>query len=231
MSHVWRVHTFQITVKVGDSSIHLLVDTAVNPPMIYSAVLIDGGRTTKSLLSIVEIIGVINEPSRYQFADNRFFENPGLTTKSLRFDSIVITHWDVDHYEGVIKLLEEGFKSMPTNPARNFFCKYDNSAVVNVASGWTINQAVTTPAVVEALLTPAVNSICRTTIYAPYSVCVNTTNGLPAGFSGPFLGTSANNKTFLMRGIYNQNVANQTFATMIKLQSMLVHKINSRNFF
>jgi aromatic ring-opening dioxygenase LigB subunit len=44
-------------------------------------------------------------------ADNENLEGPyGRRDKSLRFDAIVITHWDSDHYEGVFGILQKGFE-------------------------------------------------------------------------------------------------------------------------
>jgi len=120
----WEVHSWHISVPIGESAIHLLAERKVDrpstvkptPPTIHRAILIDGGKPHGAAASSIrDVIAVIQE--RYQFADGVGFEDdahyvkPTTTpSKSLRFDAVVISHWDTDHYEGVFGLLEQGFE-------------------------------------------------------------------------------------------------------------------------
>jgi len=88
--------------------IHLLVDVGVTPKRIYNAVLIDGGMPGLTYQKIVEVIERIERSGYYDFDPNGHF-GPG--TGNLRFDSIVITHWDKDHWGGVRDLLLYGYRT------------------------------------------------------------------------------------------------------------------------
>jgi hypothetical protein len=89
-----RVHVWHITVNTGDAAIHLLVDESATPQAeVKRAVLIDGGKTTKAE-ELLAAIAKIN--ASYQFDENANFDGvdkDGDVVRSLRFDSIVITHW------------------------------------------------------------------------------------------------------------------------------------------
>ncbi|KAL8692916.1 MAG: hypothetical protein Q9218_002142 [Villophora microphyllina] len=100
------VHSHHINIDVGDSAIHLLVDDSAakdnsndvaDQPVIHNAVLIDGGRTTglEAIKSCIERI-----ESSYTFW-------PTKTAGKLKFDAIMITHWDFDHWGGVRALLQD----------------------------------------------------------------------------------------------------------------------------
>ena len=93
-------------INVGDSAIHLLVDdsTAVDNsktpaewPVIYKAVLIDGGKTTGKG-PILECVKRIE--ASYTFA-------PSKTPGTLKYDAIMITHWDVNHWGGIRQLIRD----------------------------------------------------------------------------------------------------------------------------
>jgi hypothetical protein len=98
---------------VGDSAIHLLVDDAT-PPVVYNAVLIDGGIDSPTVLEkIKDCIKWIERPSprNYTIRAGVPGENPAL----LRFDSVVVTHWDEDHWGGVRQLIKDGCKDALRN--------------------------------------------------------------------------------------------------------------------
>jgi hypothetical protein len=103
----FKVHTYHVNIDIGDCMIHLLVDTATAPPTITRAVLIDGGFPGPTFQQIVRVINYIQTPGRYLFDNTQHF-GPGLG--NLRFDSIVITHWDKDHFGGVRDLILDGYK-------------------------------------------------------------------------------------------------------------------------
>ncbi|KAL8792181.1 MAG: hypothetical protein Q9195_005203 [Heterodermia aff. obscurata] len=105
----FSVHSHHININIGDSAIHLLVDdsTAVDNstdpakwPVIYKAVLIDGGKTTGKV-PILECVKRIQ--ASYTFA-------PSKTPGTLQFDAVMITHWDDDHWGGVQQLIRESIE-------------------------------------------------------------------------------------------------------------------------
>ncbi|KAK4040195.1 hypothetical protein C8A01DRAFT_35797 [Parachaetomium inaequale] len=107
---VYGVESFHINVQAGDSAAHLLVQfsgttPAGNPvgdkPYVLSAVLIDGGDNAHEGPDRVwRFIQALRD--RYDFKSPPLSLNPeGLA----KFDSVVITHWDKDHYDGLAKVL------------------------------------------------------------------------------------------------------------------------------
>ncbi|KAF2147997.1 hypothetical protein K461DRAFT_324960 [Myriangium duriaei CBS 260.36] len=82
----YEVKSFFLNIGVGDGAIHVLVNKN-QPNQAVSAVLIDGGRVSATGKLLSAITKVAQE---YNIQ---------------HFDSIVITHWDGDHYEAVYKLL------------------------------------------------------------------------------------------------------------------------------
>jgi hypothetical protein len=105
-----KIYSFHININVGDSAIHLLVDESTAIPTIKKAVLIDGGLMGQHYQRIDEVIDWINNEARargYQFDPTEHFGDP----PTLRFDAIVITHWDRDHWGGVRDLLNAGYKA------------------------------------------------------------------------------------------------------------------------
>lgn len=88
----WVVETYAVNVGLGDGTIYLLVKVENNTWSIESAVLIDGG-TDKGAIHLQTAINDINK--RYYPNDNGH----------LRFNAIVVTHWDEDHYRGVEGLI------------------------------------------------------------------------------------------------------------------------------
>ncbi|KAA8903423.1 hypothetical protein FN846DRAFT_954000 [Sphaerosporella brunnea] len=105
------VDSYHINVGQGDCAIHLLVQhnvTAAPPkkPLVLHAVLIDGGES--DAVNIAKIRQTIDHiEGEYDFAG-------GATT--LQFDSVVVTHWDSDHFKGVIKLIEVDLTDQLSKP-------------------------------------------------------------------------------------------------------------------
>ncbi|KAH7018960.1 hypothetical protein EDB80DRAFT_886738 [Ilyonectria destructans] len=82
----YDVLSYFINVGAGDSAVHILRNR--HAPNIEAAVLIDGGRATAIVAVGTAIAGIRNELNQ-QFV----------------FKSIVATHWDIDHFAGLMKLL------------------------------------------------------------------------------------------------------------------------------
>lgn len=103
-----RVDSFHISVHEGDCAIHLLVDIedkGDKEGMVKAAVLIDSGKipSTKDAEDGIESFEhppVINTMNWIEDAYT-FDESTGL-----KLDSIIITHWDTDHYEGISSILQ-----------------------------------------------------------------------------------------------------------------------------
>jgi hypothetical protein len=86
----------------GDSAIHLLADiTDVSrgqPPLILRACLIDGGKGD-GYKKIKDCISAVLTDYRLPAG-----------VPNLQFDSVVITHWDTDHYKGVLDLINDNLR-------------------------------------------------------------------------------------------------------------------------
>ncbi|KAK6510291.1 hypothetical protein TWF481_005008 [Arthrobotrys musiformis] len=93
----YRVHTFHLNINEGDSAIHILAERAdvTGKRTIKRAVLVDGGREAYSS-TISECWTMIRKGLGYG----------GTGADHPCFDAIVITHWDGDHYRGVIRAIE-----------------------------------------------------------------------------------------------------------------------------
>jgi len=110
----WMVESYHINVRVGDCAIHLLIKREYTSKEIHSAVLIDGGFNSIEIPEIdlsaagdqpiKRMITWINTSGRYTFAG-------GATT--LKFDTIVITHWDNDHWGGIVGILAKDVAALP----------------------------------------------------------------------------------------------------------------------
>jgi hypothetical protein len=94
----YRVDSFHINVGAGDGAIHIL---SSDPASLFSnrvverAYLMDGGRTSA--------IGYIRQ-TVWWIEQNFKCQGPNNT---LLFDAFVVTHWDGDHYQGIIGYMNE----------------------------------------------------------------------------------------------------------------------------
>jgi len=115
----YGVDSFHINVFLGDSAIHLRVQltskngTRYAKRRILNAVLIDGGHNRKLGLERLQLTLETIKTKYVNAAGNPF--------TFLQFDSVVITHWDQDHYQGLLSLLDANYN----DPA-----KIDNSGNV-----------------------------------------------------------------------------------------------------
>ena len=235
----WRIDLFQITVPVGDCAIYLLVEvsgmTRTSRNIVHGAVLIDGGKPEKFCVSrIRNTIQLIN--STYKFAEGQGFQDPGTDdtdgNRKLRFDSIVITHWDWDHYDGVLGILMDGFNltrekfedelktkfgddwattsTMLRLP--NWYCKYK---AIDKSTAFTVWKATRPDKTFVTSQGPSLKTYGDannlTTIYVPYSVTrakrtksMRDHQSFIAGRSGPWgIKGSSSTGQFLIRSLYD----------------------------
>ena len=93
----YRVDSYHIALQVvGDSAIHLLVQENQPSDTVAWAMLVDGG-SGAGHLQIQSTIQWIQNSGKYSINN---------TTTPLRFDAVIISHWDSDHYDGVINLIK-----------------------------------------------------------------------------------------------------------------------------
>ncbi|KAL6690951.1 hypothetical protein J3F84DRAFT_403979 [Trichoderma pleuroticola] len=108
MAH-YRVESFHINVGAGDAAIHLLTSEPVfgdSRRLVEQAWMIDGGRAPGGAVQAA-LENIIRQIEReYVCQQPSLQENPNQAAyRYLYFDGFVITHWDGDHYEGVIAYL------------------------------------------------------------------------------------------------------------------------------
>ncbi|KAE8139475.1 hypothetical protein BDV38DRAFT_291480 [Aspergillus pseudotamarii] len=126
----FRVDSIHISVVIGDSAIHLLVEDAKGKPKVLAAVLIDGGDDIAGGGGAAAADGDSDgddDGQQQGDRDTRFvylrrkakkhsilstitwiekkYDCSEMANKRLQFDSIVITHWDRDHYHGIGNIL------------------------------------------------------------------------------------------------------------------------------
>lgn len=92
------VESYFINVGAGDSAIHLLRQK--NNQGVEAAVLIDGGRSSCEV-PVSTVIEHVRVAVNHQFA----------------FKAILVTHWDVDHWKGLMNLLYKRWEAEQINPA------------------------------------------------------------------------------------------------------------------
>jgi hypothetical protein len=97
MEGFWAVRSVQLNVDSGDSGIHHLIADA-SPSKVHKSILIDGGTGAKGSEAIVNYLNHLLAQSVFTRVDNQ---------PIYKFDSIVATHWDSDHYKGISKILSE----------------------------------------------------------------------------------------------------------------------------
>lgn len=101
---VYDVDSYHINVEMGDGAIHLLIQrrnargALLAPPRILGAVLVDGGHNRHQ--GFLHVDATLAHIQAAGYADSN-----GVAITTLQFDAIVITHWDVDHWYGIVRLL------------------------------------------------------------------------------------------------------------------------------
>ncbi|KAK5653833.1 hypothetical protein OQA88_7993 [Cercophora sp. LCS_1] len=116
MGSRYEVHSYHLNIDTGDCAIHVLVTTAANElPTVQRAILIDGGLDNYGAWWINYFRAHVG--SRYK--DNT----------SLKFDGIVITHWDSDHFSGITKLFDKDFQDKWETAKKTLTNQFDDDAI------------------------------------------------------------------------------------------------------
>jgi hypothetical protein len=115
-SEISEIHSFHCNVNNGDAAIHLLAKPAAasgsnRKPTVLKAVLVDGGKPA-SAEKIRRVISLIN--ATYNFSGST----------SLKFDGVVVTTWNIDHYGGIVNLV---LSDLSDNNQRCSFFKYEGA--------------------------------------------------------------------------------------------------------
>ncbi|RSL77000.1 hypothetical protein CEP51_009456 [Fusarium floridanum] len=118
------VESFHINVGLGDCAIHVLAKRETTTGKLYaeSAVLIDGGLGNDAASQNID--------DTIEAIETRF-ENLDSNKNLLRFRSVVVTHWDADHWEGIDRLLKRGSELLDKKKRyRRFY--YDSEGTTTV---------------------------------------------------------------------------------------------------
>lgn len=105
-AQTWGVDSYHVNVGTGDCSVHVLVYQPGAPDKkdrkACRCVLIDGGSVRNKLNPKT---GIEDEPVQrtVRWLTNRY----SWDDDQCRFDSIVISHWDEDHYAGVLQAIQK----------------------------------------------------------------------------------------------------------------------------
>ncbi|KAI1114238.1 hypothetical protein F5Y14DRAFT_415138 [Nemania sp. NC0429] len=101
MAPIWRVGSYFINVGLGDGAIHLLLDESITPKwkQIKSAILIDGGLRGDDQIEKC-IHKILND-----------YGYPTSTVEDFKLTAVVVTHWDRDHYEATMTMIQANFHS------------------------------------------------------------------------------------------------------------------------
>ncbi|RDB20879.1 hypothetical protein Hypma_012071 [Hypsizygus marmoreus] len=122
----YPIDYYQVNIGVGDCEIILQVEDShhrLPPYSILKAILIDGGMDGGRITNIQETMRHIE--TKYT-----------LGVGGLKFDSVIITHWDTDHYIGVLTMLMSDLEAAlerekkagitGKDPLQVSFLKYDD---------------------------------------------------------------------------------------------------------
>jgi hypothetical protein len=107
---VYRVDSFHVNVLAGDAAFHVLLQIVPeqDEPSVLSAVIFDGGHNrfhgpTGSVGNLKTTLTTMQSMYRWQGSlDNEW----GDLTR-VRFDAMVISHWDEDHFLGILECIQE----------------------------------------------------------------------------------------------------------------------------
>lgn len=131
MATSWRVDSIHLGLGVvGDSAIHLLVEqpNAGGAGLVRYALLVDGGDNGGQARVLAAIANIEALVTKYDLSP---LSSP--LAKKLKFSAIVISHWDTDHWTGVLFAMRqdiEAQKANPNDPITDFkvsFLQYDET--------------------------------------------------------------------------------------------------------
>ncbi|KJK85506.1 hypothetical protein H633G_10654 [Metarhizium anisopliae BRIP 53284] len=126
MTSQYRVDSFHVSVNQGDCAVHLLVQYGATPPkdVVVAAILMDGG---VSIASTERPNMIVEEPPIYTTMDWINLNYSFGTETELKFDSIVVTHWDRDHVNGITQLLRSSASRLSSPTDKISFLKWTGS--------------------------------------------------------------------------------------------------------
>lgn len=127
----YGIDSFHISVGAGDAAIHVLIAIPLmGSPTFDRAILIDGGDDEVAAASIISTMRQIE--IKY-----------GMATDSLKFVTIIITHWDTDHFGGILRMISDDITQQEedtpgTAVTQISFMKYTGPTpnTVLYVSGW-----------------------------------------------------------------------------------------------
>lgn len=106
--YFYTVESFHINVGSGDGAIHIWTYGNSYVPktrQVVRAIFMDGGRNQADTDNDKTIRGTIRETIIHiEKTYNCRNKHDGEKSR-LRFDSIIVTHWDIDHYSGILRAL------------------------------------------------------------------------------------------------------------------------------
>ncbi|KAI9689316.1 MAG: hypothetical protein M1822_009966 [Bathelium mastoideum] len=130
MNQDWSVESLHANCGVGDCALHVLKSSA---NAVESVVLVDGGATSSS--------SIFKESNLHKSPVTRLLEllknkNYAYKAGSLQLDTIVITHWDDDHYAGLADALrsewtDTGVSWLKPNFGTKLYCPNVTSSEKN----------------------------------------------------------------------------------------------------
>ncbi|THC90018.1 hypothetical protein EYZ11_010520 [Aspergillus tanneri] len=152
----YAVDSLHINVGAGDSAIHLLVENPdADKPKVMRACLIDGGKPNKDPPQKIRdtIERIENEYDLFNHKSDKGY---------MRFDSVVITHWDDDHFGGIDQLIQGDFQSQFESLKEKENRNNEDKDILNL-----LKQCQCRYFLYDSNSRDE-NKYCLTTLYAPY---------------------------------------------------------------
>ena len=92
----YLIEYYQVNIGTGDCEIVLVLEDATPKPKVYKAVLIDGG-------SRISDQSLNNIRATFEDIQDKHYANG----EDIKFDAVIISHWDEDHYGRLLKLMKD----------------------------------------------------------------------------------------------------------------------------
>lgn len=113
-------------------------------PLVKKAVLIDGGQSQHSLIQLQQTILKIQAE----------YDLPAEDANQLKFDAILITHWDLDHWYGVHQLLQQDLEAtLRASPGYEALIEGSNASWRKSIVKYQFTEVTKPPKTLEALTT------------------------------------------------------------------------------